>query len=221
MIRLNQIEKIYHAGGVDTPALQGVSIEIVEGEFVAIMGTSGSGKTTLLNIIGGMDVPTGGEYRFDDVEVSALSRMQLHRFRKNHISFVFQDFSLIRQYTVAENAELPLIAKGIHGRTRRKTVEKALRAVGIYDLRDKLAVHLSGGQQQRCAIARAIASGNKLILADEPTGALDSRTSEEILSVFQELNRNGKTILLVTHDEHVARYADRILRLEDGRIVND
>ncbi len=216
MILLDNICKTYTSGGTETHALRGVSLSISDGDYIAVMGPSGCGKSTLLNILGCMDSPTSGTYVFDDVAVHELSYKQLHSFRKKHISFVFQNFALLNRYTVFENVELPLIAQGIHSTERKKKVINTLEELGIADLRDKLPIHISGGQQQRTAIARALVSDHELILADEPTGALDSKTSKEIMDVFDIINKHGKTIVVVTHDLAVAKHAKRLLRMEDG-----
>lgn len=219
VIRLEQLTKTYDVRGNKTEALKNITLTIERGEFVAIMGASGSGKSTLLNILGCMDNATSGEYIFNETAVSQIKRNKIHEFRKTHISFVFQNFALLNQYTVYENVELPLIAKAINSRERKRIIEKTLSSMNILDLRDKLPVHISGGQQQRCAIARALASGNELILADEPTGALDSKTSEEIVELLKEINAEGKTVLMVTHDYAIAKKAKRIIYINDGRIV--
>lgn len=220
MIRLDNIKKIYGTSDNQTIALQDISLEIENGDFVAIMGTSGSGKSTLLNILGAMDRQTEGTYTFDSVCVSELPGRQWHRFRKDHISFVFQQFSLLARYSVYENVEIPLLARGINHKKRQEIILSALETVGITQQKDKLPIHISGGQQQRCAIARAIVTGGDLLLADEPTGALDKKNGNEIMELFKKVNAGGKTIIMVTHDEHVASFANRIIRLEDGKIVN-
>lgn len=223
MIRLENIQKKYKEGGssAEKIALENISLKIEQGEFVAIMGTSGSGKSTLLNLLGCMDTVTKGEYYFMETPIHKLSTHKLHKFRKQNISFVFQNFALMNYYTVYENIELPLLAKNVSRKKRREIVKEQMIKMGIEDLSGKLPTQISGGQQQRCAIARALASGNEVILADEPTGALDSRTSKEIVNILEELNQMGKTIIMVTHDENVAKQTKRILRIEDGHIISD
>lgn len=218
MITLRNIVKSYNIEDKEFHALDGVDLDIAKGEMVAVMGPSGSGKSTMLNIIGGMDTATSGEYSFDDIEVSKLGNVGLYKFRKNNVSFVFQQFALMNKHTVYENVEMPLIAKKINRRKRREIVMEKLEMLNIADQAKKLPTHLSGGQQQRCAIARALASDNKLILADEPTGALDSSTGEEILNIFQSINKMGKTVIIITHDINVASKCRRIISLEDGKI---
>ncbi len=219
MIKLINATKIYKTDTVETLALDKVNLTIEEGEMVAVMGVSGSGKTTLLNIIGGMDVLTDGEYHYGDSVVSDMSVAKLDDFRKNNVSFVFQQFALMNDYTVYENVEVPLIIKGVKRSERKKIVEQSLELVGIKDMKGKYANQISGGQQQRCAIARALAQGNKLILADEPTGALDSNTSESIIDLLRSINNQGKTVIVITHDEDVAKKCDRIIRIKDGKIA--
>lgn len=221
MIVCNDIVKEYTPGDSNTRALNGISLQIAKGDFVAIMGTSGSGKSTLLNILGGMDTVTEGSYRMEGIEVSALDSLALHRFRKAHVGFVFQNFALINQYTLRENVEVPLIAKGMPRKRRKAVAIEALGSVGLQDYCNSFPVNVSGGQQQRCAIARAIACGNELLLADEPTGALDSGNSDEVMQLFRKLNEEGKTIVMVTHDRHVAEYAKRIIFIEDGKIAGE
>ncbi len=218
MIRMTDITKIYESEGVRTQALCGIDLEIGDGEYVAVMGASGSGKSTLLNIIGGMDSPTEGEYYFNDIGVHALSNSRLHIFRREHVSFVFQNFELMKYYSVFENVEMPLLSRKLGSSQRKKIVNEALELMGISDLSRKKPPHISGGQQQRCAIARALASGNELLLADEPTGALDQKTGRDIMDVFDRLNGMGKTIILITHDPNVAVRAKRIINISDGRI---
>lgn len=221
MIQLNHVTKEYKIDGTDkgTMALDDVSLHIERRDFVAIIGTSGSGKSTLLHILGAMDTMTSGEYFYDKEAVHKMKNMKLHKFRKEHISFVFQNFALMAHYTIYENVELPLRAKNIPKKQRKKIVMDQLEKVGLSKVAKKFPRHLSGGQQQRCAIARALASGNELILADEPTGALDSQNSKEILSILKELNRMGKTVILVTHDINIAKEAKCIIQMEDGKIA--
>lgn len=216
MVRLKEATKIYTNGQTNKIALNRLDLSVSEGEYVAVMGASGCGKSTLLNILGCMDILTSGEYYFGDVCVSSLSTQKLHRFRKEHIGFVFQNFALMNRYTIYENVELPLLAKGIPLAKRRAMVLEIMEALGIRDLRNQLPLQTSGGQQQRTAIARALVSGNPLLLADEPTGALDKKTGNEIMDVFDSIHKQGKTIILVTHDETVAKRADRIVWMEDG-----
>ncbi|MBQ2744510.1 MAG: ABC transporter ATP-binding protein [Lachnospiraceae bacterium] len=218
MIRLNNVTKIYETQGIKTNALNGISLEIKDGEMIAVMGPSGSGKTTLLNIIGCMDSLTGGKYEYNECEVSALKRGQLNAFRKEHISFVFQNFALMKDYTVYENVELPLLARNISKKERKKIVNEKLELMGISELTKKYATQISGGQQQRCAIARALAAGNDMILADEPTGALDSKTGDEIMEAFIRVNKMGKTVIIITHDQKVAKKCNRVIEIEDGKI---
>lgn len=218
MIILKNINKTYGSGENATHALRDVSLEIAEGEMIAIMGTSGSGKSTLLNILGCMDQFDSGEYLYRDMEVHKLSNQQLHQFRKAHVGFVFQHFALMNQYTVYENVELPLSIQNIPKKERKERVYEALTRMGIRELARKMPAKISGGQQQRCAIARALASGNELILADEPTGALDINTGNEIMNILEDLNKQGKTIVIVTHDPEIAARTQRVLHMEDGKI---
>lgn len=216
MIELKDINKIYKIGKEDFSALADVNLSIERGEMIAIVGESGSGKTTLLNIIGCMDTATNGSYIFDKTIVSDLKGDALSIFRKSHISFVFQNFALLNNYSAFENVEVPLLAKRIPRAERKDIVYDALSKVGLAGLEKKNVSKLSGGQQQRVAIARAIASGNDVILADEPTGALDRKTSEEIMSLFDDLNKAGMTILIVTHDPKVADRCKRKIEISDG-----
>lgn len=221
IIELKHIAKEYRSDSVVTPALSEIDLSIEKGEFIAIMGASGSGKTTLLNIIGCMDVPTFGTYLFDGVELSREKEKRLSSIRGKRIAFVFQHFALIDDYTVFENVEIPLLKQPIPKSERKKGVTNALKTVGITDLSRKKPTHISGGQKQRVAIARAIACGAEVILADEPTGALDSKTGKEIMEIFSELNASGKTVILITHDRQVASYAKRLITIQDGRILSD
>ena len=218
MIKLEGIHKYYGAGEGRVKALENVSLEIERGELVAVIGMSGSGKTTLLNILGCMDEPTEGKYYYDDVDVTELTPHQKDMFRKKHIGFVFQDFALLPQYTVYENIELPLIASNVKRTERKRLITDILRQLGIEDQRDKLIKKLSGGQKQRCAIARAIVNGSELLLADEPTGALDTKNGEKIMEIFKELNSAGKTVIIITHDMKVAGAFKRVIEIQDGSI---
>ena len=218
MIELIDVEKIYGDKDYKTYALKGVSIKIENGEFVAVMGPSGSGKSTLLNIIGCMDSLTNGIYKVDETIVSNLKSAKRQEFAKNNISFVFQDFALMNDYTSYENVELPLRIKGVSGRERKKIVLESLDKVGMSEFYKKYPNKLSGGQQQRVAIARALASGNKYILADEPTGALDRENGMEIINVLKDIAKEGRTVIMVTHNEELAKFADRIIYIEDGLI---
>ena len=214
MIELQNITKTYDAGEVHTQVLENFNFKASDGEYISVMGRSGSGKTTLLNIIGAMDGVTSGRYLYNDIEVNGMNRRQLERFRKEHISYVFQNYFLINYYTVRENVEVPLIAKGVPPKERKHIAEEKMKLVGISDIADKLPVHISGGQMQRCAIARALATGNDIMLADEPTGALDADTAEEIMEVFDAIRKEKCTIIVVTHDKEIAVHADRIVRLD-------
>lgn len=219
MIELVNISKIYRTGAVAVKALDGVSLTVQHGEMVAIMGPSGSGKTTLMNIIGCLDVPTEGRYLLEGKEVSRLKEDELAEIRNKKIGFVFQNFNLLPRLTALENVELPLIYRGMGAAERRERAEKALTMVGLADRMHHRPSELSGGQQQRVAIARALAGDPPIILADEPTGNLDSRAGAEVMGILKELNRNGKTVVLITHDSNIANQAGRIIRIRDGRIA--
>ncbi len=221
MIELKHIAKEYRNDAIVTPALADIDLKIEAGEFVAVMGASGSGKTTLLNMIGCMDIPTAGTYLFDGMDLSRQKEKRLSSIRGRKIAFVFQHFALIDDYTVFENVEVPLMKQGISKSERKKKVLSAMKTVGISELARKKPGHISGGQKQRVAIARAIACGADAILADEPTGALDSKTGKEIMQIFSELNAAGKTVILITHDRQIASYAKRLITIQDGRILSD
>lgn len=218
MIELKDVCKTYKYGKEETKALDNINLTIKDGEFVAVIGNSGSGKSTLLNVIGCMDLMDSGSYILNGQEISGIKINKLHKVRKESISFVFQNFALLNHYTVFENVEVPLLAKKVRKSERKRIVKEKLELMGIDDLKSKLPTKISGGQQQRCAIARALASDNNIILADEPTGALDSKTGEEIMNVLKELNDMGKTVIIVTHNMDIARQSDRILEMNDGRI---
>lgn len=221
LIELKNIEKEYRNDAVVTQALSGVDLCVDAGEFVAVMGTSGSGKTTLLNIMGCMDVPTFGTYLFDGEDLSRARERKLSSIRGHRVSFVFQHFALIDDYTVYENVEVPLLKQALSRSGRKKRILDAMDMVGISELAKKRSSHISGGQKQRVAIARSIACGADVILADEPTGALDSATGKEIMRIFSELNKMGKTIILITHDQQIASNARRLITIRDGRVQND
>lgn len=221
MIKVRNLTKIYRMGKVEVPALRQVDMEIPEGQFVAIMGPSGSGKSTLMNILGCLDRPTSGEYYLDGEDVSKKSDGELAEIRNKCIGFIFQSYNLLSRIDAVSNVELPLIYRGVSPRERRERAVKALEAVGLGHRINHKPNEMSGGEQQRVAIARAIVGGPKVILADEPTGNLDSRSGEEIMAIFQDLHAQGITIVLVTHDPDIARHADRIVSLKDGKIVSD
>jgi ABC-type antimicrobial peptide transport system, ATPase component len=221
MIRTVNLSKIFRTDEVETTALNKVSFEIQEGEFVAIMGPSGCGKSTLLNIIGMLDNPSGGEYYFLDKEISRFTEKQRANLRKQNIGFVFQNFNLIDELNVFENVELPLIYLGYNTSERKKRVEEVLEQMQIIHRKKHFPLQLSGGQQQRVAVARAVISKPHLILADEPTGNLDSANGEEVMNLLETLNKNGTTIIMVTHSQRDAEYAGRIIRLFDGQIINE
>ena len=223
VIHLAEIHKIYHTGEVDVHAVRGISLKIQPGEFVAIMGSSGSGKSTLMNLIGCLDRPTRGNYQLDGIDVSTLDRNELAEIRNEKIGFVFQGFNLLARTTALENAEMPMLYNR-HRCSAHEQMERAIKAlelVGLGDRADHKPNQLSGGQQQRVAIARALVNQPSLILADEPTGNLDSQTSIEIMGVFQKLNVQGITIVMVTHELDIARYTKRTVVLRDGKIVTD
>jgi putative ABC transport system ATP-binding protein len=223
VIKLEDIHKTYHTGEVDVLAVRGVSLEIATGEFVAIMGASGSGKSTMMNILGCLDRPTSGRYFLDGTDVSELSREELADIRNQKIGFVFQGFNLLSRTSALENVELPMLYSRDH-LAAHTVAEKATRALGIVGLADRADHHpsqLSGGQQQRVAVARALVNQPAMLLADEPTGNLDSRTSIEIMGVFQKLNDEGITIIMVTHELDIARYTKRNVVMRDGGVVSD
>jgi putative ABC transport system ATP-binding protein len=223
VIKLEDVHKTYHTGEVDVLAVRGVSLEIAKGEFVAIMGASGSGKSTMMNILGCLDRPTSGRYFLDGVDVSDLSREQLADIRNQKIGFVFQGFNLLSRTTALENVELPMLYSHDHllSHTAREKAIHALEIVGLADRADHHPSQLSGGQQQRVAVARALVNQPAMVLADEPTGNLDSRTSVEIMGVFQKLNDEGITIVMVTHELDIAKYTKRNVVMRDGRVVSD
>ena len=218
MLYMENITKVYDTGKVQVQALTDVNFQVDGGEFVAIIGPSGSGKSTLMNLIGCLDTPTSGSYRLDGQDVSTLSDRQLAVVRNWKIGFVFQSFHLLPKLTAQENVELPLVYRGLSREERRTMAMRALTLVGLEDRVRHKPVELSGGQQQRVAIARALAGDPPLLLADEPTGNLDSASGNEILKTLEELNGKGRTIILITHDRHVADSAGRIVRIEDGRM---
>ena len=221
MIKTVNLQKIFRTEEVQTLALTNVNIEVNEGEFVAIMGPSGCGKSTLLNILGLLDNPTAGEYYLNGTEVSRYTESQRTDLRKGVIGFVFQSFNLIDELNVYENVELPLLYMGIPSAERKKRVEDALERMGMMHRVKHFPQQLSGGQQQRAAIARAVVANPKLILADEPTGNLDSKNGREVMELLKELHRDGTTIVMVTHSQHDADYADRIIHLFDGQVVTE
>lgn len=221
MIKTVNLTKIFRTDEVETTALNRVSFEVKKGEFVAIMGPSGCGKSTLLNILGLLDNPTEGEYFFLGKEVSGFSEKQRANTRKQNIGFVFQNFNLIDELNVYENVELPLVYLGLSAAERKKRVESALEQMQIVHRRKHFPLQLSGGQQQRVAVARAVVANPHLILADEPTGNLDSAHGEEVMNLLASLNMAGTTIIMVTHSQRDAEYAQRIIRLFDGQIINE
>lgn len=221
LIAVQDIVKIYRTGDVELRALDGVTFSVDQGEFVSIMGHSGSGKSTMMNILGCLDVPDEGSYSLDGSEVGSLPKDALAGIRNRKIGFVFQGFNLLPRATALENVELPLIYAGVPGKTRKERGKAALERVGLADRMGHRPSQMSGGQQQRVAIARALVGETPLILADEPTGNLDTKTSEEIMGLFVELNREGKTIILVTHEPDIAEYSSRTLTFRDGRLTDD
>ena len=221
MIRTVNLMKVFRTDEVETTALNEVSFEIKTGEFVAVMGPSGCGKSTLLNILGLLDNPSSGQYFFNDVEVSGYSERQRARLRKENIGFVFQNFNLIEELNVFENVELPLIYLGLPTAERKRRVEEVLEQMQIAHRKKHFPLQLSGGQQQRVAVARAVVANPKLILADEPTGNLDSAHGDEVMNLLENLNKAGTTLIIVTHSQRDAEYSQRIVRLFDGQIVTE
>ena len=222
LIELRDVYKIYGEGlESEVRALDGVSLDIDRGEFVAVVGQSGSDKSTMMNVLGCLDIPTRGTYRLDGVDVRELSDKELSRIRNKQIGFIFQQYNLIQNLTVLENVELPLIYQGIDPIDRRELAMQALARVGLADRAKHKPTQMSGGQQQRVAIARAISTRPPIIMADEPTGALDSRTGHEVLGFLQQLNKEGSTVILITHDNGIAATARRIVRIADGKIIED
>jgi putative ABC transport system ATP-binding protein len=222
LIEAREISKIYQLGDIELKALDGVSIAIEKGEFLAIMGPSGSGKSTFMNIVGCLDIPTSGQYFLEDIDVGKLTRDELAHIRNQKIGFVFQGFNLLSRTSALENVELPMLYNGVPTKERKQKAFNALKIVGLEGREDHHPNQLSGGQQQRVAIARAIVNEAPIILADEPTGNLDTHTSMEIMELFQKLNgESGITVILVTHESDIAAYSRRIMRFLDGRLVSD
>lgn len=221
MIRLRDVKKIYRMGDTEVAALAGVSLHIAAGEFSAIMGPSGSGKSTLMNILGCLDKPTSGSYILDGREVAGMNSDELALTRNRKIGFVFQNFNLLPRISAWENVALPMIYAGVPKRERLQRARQALEAVGLGDRLEHRPNEMSGGQRQRVAIARALVNNPAIVLADEPTGNLDSRASEEIMAIFAALNQQGRTVVLVTHEPDIAAHARRVLHVRDGRVVQD
>jgi putative ABC transport system ATP-binding protein len=221
LLSLENVSKVYQMGDVEVHALRGVSLTIAEGEFVAVMGASGSGKSTLMNIVGCLDRPTGGVYRLDGEDISRLDRYALASKRNRTLGFVFQSFNLLSRTSALENVELPLLYAGVSTRERHERASAALHRVGLGDRVHHHPNQMSGGQQQRVAIARALVGDPRVILADEPTGNLDSATSVEVMAIFQDLRLSGITVVLVTHEPDIASYAARVVTMKDGRLLSD
>jgi putative ABC transport system ATP-binding protein len=221
LIAVREVTKVYKTGDVEVRALAGVSLTVEAGEFVAVMGSSGSGKSTLMNILGCLDRPTTGSYVLAGREVAKMDRDQLAEIRNEVLGFVFQSFNLLARTSALENVELPLVYRGVRSRLRHDRASKALARVGLEARLDHTPAQLSGGQQQRVAIARALVGEPRVILADEPTGNLDSKTSVEVMTLFQELGRTGITVVLVTHEPDIAEFASRVVVVKDGLILSD
>ena len=221
LIKVEDLCKIYNPGENEVRALDHVNLEIGQGEFVAIIGQSGSGKSTFMNMLGCLDIPTSGKYYLNGTDVSTMTDSQLSTIRNKEIGFIFQGFNLIANLTAIENVELPLIYRGIDKKTRRDLAKDALKMVGLGQRMDHKPAEMSGGQQQRVAIARAIAAKPPVILADEPTGNLDTASSKEILDILKDLHEGGRTVILITHDNGIAQQAKRVVRIMDGKIESD
>ncbi|MCF8243889.1 MAG: ABC transporter ATP-binding protein [Saprospiraceae bacterium] len=221
MIKTVQLSKIYRTDEVETTALNSVDIEIKQGEFVSVMGPSGCGKSTLLNVLGMIDSPSNGEYFFNELEVGGLSERKRSDVRKHNLGFVFQSFNLIDELTVFENVELPMLYTKVPANERKKRVEELLEGMSIMHRKNHFPQQLSGGQQQRVAVARAVVNKPKLILADEPTGNLDSANGDEVMKILADLNSTGTTILMVTHSQYCAEFGNRIIRMLDGTVVTE
>ena len=221
LIEIKNLVKNYSIGDIEIPALQDINLTIEKNEYVAIMGPSGSGKSTLMNILGCLDTPSSGDYNFKKVNVSTLDDDSLSTMRNKEIGFIFQNFNLLPRLNALQNVELPLIYSGTNAQERRKRAMRALERVGLSDRIDHKPSELSGGQRQRVAIARALVTNPGILLADEPTGALDSRTGEDIMRLFDELHKEGNTIILITHEQEIANYAYRNIFIKDGRIHSD
>lgn len=221
MIDLKDIYKIYSDGDSEIRALDGISLNVKEGEFIAIVGQSGSGKSTCMNIIGCLDVPTSGSYHLNGTDVSTMADDELATIRNQTLGFIFQQYNLIPKLTLLENVELPLVYRGYAPQKRKELALAALEKVGLADRYKKFPSQLSGGQQQRVSIARALAGNPKVILADEPTGALDSKTGKDVLEFLKKLNSEGTTVVMITHDNNIAAQAKRIVRIADGKIISD
>lgn len=221
LIRLENANKIYNLSNSEVRAMDNMSLKIDEGEFVAIVGKSGSGKSTLMNIIGCLDIQTSGKYYLEGTDVSKLSDNELSKIRNFKIGFIFQGFNLISTLDAYENVELPLVYRGIDKYTRRNLIINALGKVGLLERMHHRPSQMSGGQQQRVSIARAIASSPSIILADEPTGNLDSKSGNEIMDILTQLNQEGKTVILITHDDNIAKQAKRVIKIQDGTIISD
>ncbi|MBE7046344.1 MAG: ABC transporter ATP-binding protein [Ruminococcaceae bacterium] len=221
MIRLEDVYKIYSDGDSEIRALDGVSLFVDKGEFTAIVGSSGSGKSTCMNIIGCLDIPTSGKYYLNGTDVSTMTEKQLAAIRNKELGFIFQQYNLIAKLNLLENVELPLIYRRVSASERRKMAEEALDRVGLLDRGKKFPSQLSGGQQQRVSIARALAGRPPVILADEPTGALDSKTGRDVINFLRELHSDGTSVILITHDNSIAESTNRIIRIQDGKIISD
>ncbi len=221
IIRVEQVYKIYQVGGQEVRALDGVSLSIYQNDYVAIMGPSGSGKSTLMNILGCLDSPDSGQYILSGTDVSSMDDSSLADVRNREIGFVFQSFNLLPKYTAAENVALPMVYAGVPAQERRERAARALQTVGLEDRMDHRPNELSGGQRQRVALARALINHPSIILADEPTGNLDTATSIEIMKLFDEIHSQGNTVIVVTHEEDIAAYAKRVIRLRDGKVESD